>query len=153
MRRWCDAVVDGNMVYTRNEYTVQVYNVTTNSWSQLPECTDNMCSVTVFNGWITTIGGYMSNKLFSLTGKSKRRRWTEKFPPMPTKRSSTTALCTETALIVAGGMRESFVVLSTVEVMDTESHQCSTAADLPQPLFYASATVCGDCIYLHAGGM
>ena len=69
---------------------------------------------------------------------------------MPTKRSLTTALCTGTALIVAGGIGE-HRVLSTVEVMHTESHQWSTAADLPQPMFYASATVCGDSIYMLGG--
>ena len=53
---------------------------------------------------------------------------------MPTKRQWTTALCTGTTLIVAGGMGVD-TVLSIVEVMNTESHQWSTAADLPEPMY------------------
>ena len=43
------------------------------------------------------------------------------------------------------------IVLSTVEVMDAESHQWFTAADLPQPMYRASSTVCRDCIYILGG--
>ena len=65
---------------------------------------------------------------------------------MPTKRKSTTSLCTGTALIVVGGEGVGGV-LSTVEVMDTETHQWSTAADLPQPMYCMSATLWGPALY------
>ena len=65
---------------------------------------------------------------------------------MPTERYWTTALCSGTALIVAGGFGDSS--LSVVEVMNTETLQWSTAADLLEPLSCASATVCGDRIYI-----
>ena len=32
------------------------------------------------------------------------REWVDKFPPMPTERASATSVCTETSLIVVGGM-------------------------------------------------
>ena len=71
--------------------------------------------------------------------------------PMPTtERKWTTSLCTGTSLIVAGGVGEGSV-LSRVEVMNSETLQWSTAADLPQPLCWASATACGDCIYILGG--
>ena len=70
---------------------------------------------------------------------------------MPTKRSRATSLCTGTTLIVIGGEGEGGKVLSTVEVMNTETHQWSTAADLPEPMHYASATVCGDQLYMLGG--
>jgi hypothetical protein len=41
-------------------------------------------------------------QLFSLTGEGSGRRWSEEFPPMPTKREASMALCTGAALIVAG---------------------------------------------------
>ena len=149
-----DAVVDGNMVYLRNRNTEKVYScdVTTGRWSQLPNCTRKTCSLTIINGWLTTVGdGKLSNELFSLTGKGKERQWTKKFPPMPTKRQLTTSLCTGTALVVAGGWGVGGI-LSTIEVMNTETLQWSTADDLPQPMYFTSATVCGDCISLYAGG-
>ena len=51
---------------------------------------------------------------------------------------------------MAGGM-EKKKDLSTVEVMDTEILQWSTASSLPHPLSQGSATLCGDKIYILAG--
>ena len=157
MRRQCDAVVDGNTVYVRRQNSVEIYSydATKDSWSKLPDCTLMYCSIAIINGWLTAVGGgrsllTYSNELFSLTGEGSGRRWTKKFPPMPTKRRDTTALCTGTALIVAGGIGD-YRVLSTVEVMNTENHQWSTAADLPEPVYYLSATVYGNQIYMLGG--
>ena len=90
------------------------------------------------------------NELCSLTDKDGERRWIKIFLPMPTKRSHATALCVGDKLIVAGGERnlqgESGMaalarhvnakfqmiqlrsMVSAVEVMDTKTHQWSTAA-------------------------
>ena len=159
MDRNCDTVVGGNTVYVktssiRSTENIYSYDVISDSWSQLPNCVHKNGSIAVINSWLTTVGGQSyfnySNKLFSLTGKVSGRRWIQLFPPMPTKRRSTTSLCTGTTLIVAGG-RGVGGVLSTVEVMDTETHQWSTAADLPQPINHASAKVCGNQFYMLGG--
>ena len=153
MRRCCDAVVDGNTVYVRKEGSenIYAYEVTSDSWSQLPDSVHGYGSIVVINGWLTTVGGYShpsySNELFSHNGKGSGRRWIKKFPPMPTNRCRTISLFTEMTLIVAGGEGDGRV-LSTVEVMNTETHQWSTVADLPKPMYFASATVCGDQLYL-----
>ena len=155
MSRLCDAVVDGNTVYIRDGGTVKIcsYDATSDSWTQLPnpDYSSGDGSITVINGWLTTVGGFSSNELFSLTGESDSRRWTKRFPPMPTKRWRTTSLCNVTTLIVAGGRGEGGVVLSTVEVMNIRNHQWSTAANLLRPICIASATICGDCIYMLGG--
>ena len=158
MSRWCDAVVNGNTVYVTNGGTVEIYSydVTSDSWSQLRDCVHVGSSIAIINGWLTTVGGYSyptySNELFSLTreGTGSGRRWTERFPPMPTKRRDTTALCTGAVLIVAGG-RGDGRVLSTVEVMNTGNHQWTTTDSLPQPMYWASATLRGDRIYMLGG--
>ena len=54
---------------------------------------------------------------YSLTTIGGGRKWVKKFPPMPTKRTYTTAVCTGAALIVAGGEGKGDTVLSTVEVI------------------------------------
>ena len=161
MSRWCDAVVDGNTVYVMNNNTVNIYSYNI-SWSQLPDCYHKNGSITIINGYLTIIGGgsydqnfgqcyhRYFNELFSLIGKGSGRRWTQQFPPMPTKRMRTTSLSTGTALIVAGG-QGSGRDLSTVEVMNTETHQWFTAADLPQRMCDASATVCEDQLYILGG--
>ena len=152
MSRLWDAVVDGNTVYIRSGSTLKIYSfdVATDSWFQLPDCVRKGGSITVINGRLTTVGGVKSNELFSLTGEGSSKGWTKKYPPMPTKREGSTSLFTGATLIVAGGWGDGRV-LSAVEVMNTENHQWSTAADLPQPMYLASANVCGDRIYVLGG--
>ncbi len=157
MRRWCDAVVDGNMVYIRDGDSLRIYSydVTRDSWSQLPNCVLEGGSIIIISSWLTTIGGFhngVSNELFSLTGECSGRKWIKKFPPMPTKRKYTTAVCTETSVIVAGGIGPGVCsVLSIVEVMSIKSHEWSTAADLPEPMYTASAKICGNRIFILGG--
>ena len=157
--RWSDAVVDSNMVYIRGGDTqvIYAYDTLECTWSELPFCMNDNYSIAVINGLLTTVGGYRaisySNQLFSLTGEGTTRRWIEKFPPMPTKRRWTTALTSGKFLIVAGGSGEKGVnlKLSTVEIMNTETFQWSTAASLPEPLVNASAAICGNSVYLLGG--
>ena len=117
------------------------YTVSSSSWSQLPDNPTDSCPSVIFNNLLTLVGGNprgihsgtLTNQLFSLIGESSGRRWTEEFPPMPTKRRGSTALSTGRALIVAGGLDKSMSPLQTVEVLNTETLQWSSAADLPQP--------------------
>ena len=146
--KYTDAVLLGSMAYfnpamTRN---VHAYNSTTDTWSRPPDSRTAYTTLAIVNGLLTAIGGSNSNKLFSLTGEGKDRMWTEVFPPMTTKRELTIAVTTGRALIVAGGRDRGG--LTTVEIMNTDTRQWSTAADLPQTVCTASATVCGDRIYM-----
>ena len=103
------------------------------------------------NSLLTAIGGKtpndeLTNSLLSLTDN----KWTKQFPPMPTKRCVTVVVCSGRSLVVTGGSTE-YMKLSTVEVMDTETLQWSTASSLPHPLHQASATLCGDQVYMLGG--
>ena len=157
MHRCCDAVVNDNTLFVMNQGTVNIYSydVINDSWSQLPDCIYSNCSIAIINGLLTTVGGYSnsySNELYCLTGEGSRERWMKKFPSMPTKRQWAATLCNRTTtLIVAGGEGEGGRVLSVVEVMDTETRKWSTAADLPQPMYKASTTVCGEQVYMVGG--
>ena len=74
-------------------------DVTSDSRSQLPDRVHIDSSITIINGYLITVERVIlfpiiwsdSNELVSLTGEKK---WAKKFPPMPTKREHTTALCT-----------------------------------------------------------
>ena len=118
MLRWCDAVVNGNTVYVIDVSTIKIYSydAASDSWTRLPDCVYEKSSIIIINGLPSMVGGihnpnlYYSNELFSLTGESSGRRWTEKFPPMPTRRCWIIALCTGTTLIVAGGWGEGGVL-------------------------------------------
>ena len=152
------AAVDGNALYIVLGRQIFCYTISTSSWSQLPGSPTFDCSSVIINNLLTVVGGYirststLTNQLFSLTGEGSDRRWTEEFPPMPTKRYGMSAVCiqVEAALIVAGGRNNESVLsgLQTIEMMNTNTLQWSTAAGLPQPLKFAQTSACGDQIYI-----
>ena len=150
-KRFCDAVVDGNRVYFQGgDRRLFTYNINDNSWLRLSDCPFYSVSLVILNGQPTTIGGRpCTDKLMSLTDECE---WTEKFPPMPTKQMYVTVVCTGTVLIVAGGLGKSLKRLTTVEVLNFENSQWSTAVDLPKPLYCCSAAVNDDQLYMLGDG-
>ena len=151
------AVVDGRVVYFSGHQssTVHAYDSPTQRWSTLPECPQVDFSLAVVNGLLTAIGGQQSdqatNTLLSLTW---RRKWSKTFPPMPTKRWFTAAVCSAKSLIVAGGTTGAGDYkdnLATVEVMNTETCQWFIASSLPHPFALASTAICGDRLYMLGG--
>ena len=147
-------VVDGSVAYflPGGSKSLFAYNSTTNKWSELPKCPNYDSSLAMVNSLLTAIGGMkpnyeLTNSLLSLTGN----KWTKQFPPMPTKRWLTAVVCSGRSLVVAGGVGDGNKKLSTVEVMDTETLQWSTASSLPHPLYLASATLSRDQVYMLGG--
>ena len=158
MYRGSNGTVHGDMVYLRAAFTqnIYAYNSTDETWDRLPECETGLCSLAVVNNLLTTIGGRdsggkMTNQLFSLTGEGRSKTWIEVFQSMPTKRLSSVAVCTGQALIVAGGVGQHLKTLRTVEVMDIDTKEWSSAANLPEPLSHASITICHNRIYIIGG--
>ena len=102
------AVVNGDMAYFMNwNGKVCSYNIIyEKKWSKLQDTPYISGSLSFINDQLTAIGGCKNaynkntytNKLLSLPG------YKEVFPPMPTKRASTTALTSKEHLIVAGGI-------------------------------------------------
>ena len=157
------AVVDGDVAYFMNcnGHTCS-YSSMSKRWSKLPEYSYHCGSLAVVNSQLTAIGGCKdiirnhtcTNKLFSPSGSLLgRRHWSEVFPPMPTKRRDATAVSAKEHLIVAGGLAGEGVTenINTVEVMDTRTLFWSTVASLPHPYNWASATICGDHLYMLGG--
>jgi serine/threonine protein kinase len=168
--RWSDAVVTDSTVYFKNGYSSEVYAYVSvhSKWCQIVDCRCQGCSLVMVNGMLTAVGGWNANQLFSLVDEKDSDSsvgqdspdddthcWAELFPPMPTKRCWTicTCLSSESVLIVAGGEgpTEEEKALATVELMDTNSLQWSTAAGLPAGLKIASATACNGRVYLLGG--
>ena len=157
MSRLCDAAVHNGTVYCGYDSNNQVYayHISSSSWSLTPDAPYAGFALAIIDGLLTKVGGFRDddeleniNKLLSLTDEI----WTEKFRPMPTKRYDVATLCTGTTLIVAGGRGgNKDEVLKTVEVLNAETGEWHTAADLPQPLTGSSIALCGDLVYLLGG--
>ena len=150
------AAVKGSVAYFQpgelGEHTVLAYDSAKNNWSELPRCPIRNFSLAMVSNLLTTIGGKAADdectsSLLSFTDT----KWMKKFPSMPTKRWCTAVVCSVRSLVVVGGEGEGRKNLSTVEVMDTETLQWSTASNLPYPLTQATATLCGDQIYMLGG--
>ena len=160
MNALTDAVMHGDLVYivyeTELDSKIFIYNHNSDLWSTLSNCPTHSCPLVIIGDLPTLIGGFqgisLTNKLYSLVADevNNTKEWTQVFPPMPSKRWGTAALCTCNSLIVAGGGGGG-QIRRTVEVMDTDSHQWSTATDLPQPLCHSSVKICGDRILIMGG--
>ena len=145
---WGVAVVHGSTAYFSSRYNVYSYTVPENKWTKLPQCKYAEFAMAVINNALTTIGGLdhqwaVTNTLLSLSGSS----WEEVLPPMPTKRWHPAAANTPTHLVVAGGT-VSRTQGGTVEVLNTETLQWSTASSLPEAVRLPQMTTCGGCLYL-----
>ena len=150
-----DAVVSRNTVYFMNVHSeVCSYDMITKTWNVLPECPYCYSSLAVLHGFVTAIGGCVPDRLTpenKLLCLMREKEWVKYFPPMPTKRWKSSAVTTKQHLVVAGGKLESPTQLNTVEVMDIQTLIWSTVASLPHPYSEASATICGDQLYLLGG--
>ena len=153
------SAVDESLVYFQpvGSKSVFTYNSINNKWSELPKCPNLYVSLAIVNSLLTVIGGKTPNR--EVTNSLLcfiDNKWTKQFPPMPTKRWLTATVCSSWCLVVAGGTTEIKVTdggkdLSTVEVINTEALQWSTATSLPHPLYQVSATLCGDQVYMLGG--
>ena len=150
------AVSHGKIAYFNSVGSTSVYSYDSQGqlWQELPDCHSRNSALVMANNKLTTVGGYQdgrsTNSLASLTGEGKDSKWVELFPRMPTARYFLAAVCRGRNVIAAGGYGGDRI-LSTVEILDVDLRQWSSAASLPHPMILASITVCGDLLYLLGG--
>ena len=148
------AVAYRNIAYFSALYNVYSFELP-DKWTKLQQCPYNSFGLAVINEQLTTIGGYVgeswetTNILLSLKHGQSVSEWEQFLPPMPTARVCPASVTTPTHLIVVKG-RTSLLndSLSTVEVMDIETLQWSTASGLPQALGFPKMTLCDEHLYL-----
>ena len=156
MSKDTDAVVNGNTVYLRPRRTRKIYSYvsTTSQWSKHIDClTDNTTLAIVENG-LTTVGGTHSNKLYTLPQTGDKKCWIEIYPSMNTERARCTAISSDSTLIVIGGLTmnsSGSQDIQSVEILNTDEKQWTTAIDIPQPLHACSGQIVDDTLYLLGG--
>ena len=77
--------------------------------------------------------------------------WVQRYPPLPTPRSSPSAFVYAEYLLVIGGQNNKGEILSVVEVLHLATQVWETAARLPVPVAGASTVVCRNTAYLVGG--
>ena len=152
------AVSHGNMAYFNpwDSTALYCYESQQQQWRRLPDCPSKYSAQVMIEGRLTTVGGRAygrppTNSLASLTGEDEDSKWVELFPRMPTARYHLAAVCRGRNVIAAGGYGDGSMIVSAVEILDTELRQWSSAASLPHPMTLASITVCEDLLYLLGG--
>ncbi len=149
------AAVNGSRAYFAYRKNVYEYDAEGKQWSPLPHRPNNYTSLVVVNGVLTAVGGEdntlkPTNVLLSLIGSGRQQKWTEHYPPMPTKRWGPAVACSGNSLVAAGGYSGGYTLVA-VEVMYTSTRQWFIASSLPHYYNFASATVCTDTLYLMGG--
>ena len=141
--------------------SVYEFDVDTNEWFTLPDCPHTFFSLVIVDGLVTAVGGndmslrwFKTNTLLSY----KNKKWVQKFPSMPTKRSNAVVVSNDNVLVVIGGYGVDQRMdgtpnkrLETVEIMDIKTKKWFTAAPLPYGITDGTATICGDFLYIMGG--
>ena len=144
--------VGGGYVYEdKDGYTVMAYDMQSCKWHTLPPYSAREFAMTTINNKLILVGGYHDGSVVDQLGvwKTDSNQWTRPFPPMPKPRQSPSLTSYKHWLVVAGGYREHS--LSTVEVLDIDSKQWSTAPSTPIPWESMKSTIIGDTWYLMGG--
>ena len=133
--------------------SVYSYQWSTENWEELPPCPYHNSGLVIVNGQLTAVGGNVAsyrytNKLFTF----RQSQWIEEYPPMNTARSETTVVSSSDGeyIIVIGGDVGGIggVWTATVELFQVSSRRWHQLNDLPQPLPWPSATICGNQLHV-----
>ena len=146
------ATTDHQFAYFTPHYSNLVYRYewNTEQWNKLPSYPYYNCALVIIDGTLTTVGGgdYGSgytNKLFTL----RQRQWVEEYPPMNTARYSPGVVSTSGGdyIIVIGGYGDGGLT-DTVELFQVKTRRWYKLTNIPQPLSFPSATICGNQLHV-----
>ena len=146
------AATDGRFVYITPAGLTSPYQYecSTEKWMELPSCPYYNSGLAIIDSELTNVGGGdragRTNRLFTL----RQGKWVEVYPPMNTARSSPAVVCTSDGdyFIAIGGFGSGYAVTATVELFLVKGRRWYKLTDLPQPLPYPSATICGDQLHV-----
>ena len=134
-----------------DDYTVMAYSMQSCKWHTLPPYRAKWFAMTTINNKLILVGGHHNGSVNQLgVWKTDSNQWTCPFPPMPTPRSSPSVTSYKHWLVVAGGKRKEDS-LSTVELLDIDNKQWSTAPSTPISWYKMKSTIIGDTWYLMGG--
>ena len=150
------AAIDGNFAYLSpcDSNTVFRYNAINGEGMDFPNCLYQNSAVVTVDSKVVLIGGdsegHVTDKVLTLhyTGK-----WVEEYPPMNARRSHCVALCVRNGkfrehVIVIGGTAEDGSYMCDTQFLNTVTKSWYSLTHLPQSLYVASATLCGNKLYV-----
>ena len=148
-----EAVAHRKIAYFSTGHNVYSFELP-DKWTEFQQCPHRLSGLAVINEQLIAIGGIdksqnTTNTLLRLKKKLLRSKWKQLLSPMPTAKIYPAAVTTPTHLVVVGGKTSYYGdPISTVEVMNVETLQWSTASDLPQVIDCPKMTLCDEHLYL-----
>ena len=128
---------------------VYQFNISQDVWKRLPDCPYQDSGLSIKKNCLLSVGGSgYGCEIFYLEGEG----WRNRLPNMKTGRSRPAVVTLPHHLIVIGGLGQSNRPIASVEVLDDQTNTWTELQDLPRPLGYPSATVCGEQLYVLPGG-
>ena len=135
--------------------TVMKLDLQRDEWIKLPQYSVGYFAITSYANELVVVGGCKpmtwnrTNQIAVFTSG----RWTNPYPPMNTARHSSTAVCVNNHIIVAGGVAvgDQGKRTSSVEVLDVTSRRWYIAESLPNPRTNLKSTLIGNTLYLMGG--
>ena len=132
--------------------SVYKYEWSTDQWEELPSCPYLYSGLVIIDGELTAVGGgnrQLSNKLFTL----RQKKWVKEYPSMKTARRSPAVVSASDGdhIIVIGGWGRNGWTAA-FELFQVKTRRWYETVKLPQPLFFPSATVCGDQVHVISSG-
>ena len=145
----------GNTGYSNTDSLVSEYNLKTKSWSTLAPTIATYFGLCKLDGEIICVGGKVDQEVISsvFNFDSFTKRWKRSLPSLITDRYFPSCISTESAIIVFGGLTEGGELLSSIEVMKSDSYEWFTTGYLPRSaiLCHSTPVVINDSIYLLGG--
>ena len=137
-----------------NNCIVMTYDISTGKWATLPPYRAQGFAMTAINNQLVLVGGDEhgggSSKVVGVWD-ADNKQWTNPYPQMHTARSSCSAVVHNEWLVVAGGWSASHAMLSSVEVMNTNSKQWYAGPPTPKPWNSMKTATVGDECYFMGG--
>ena len=145
----------GNTGNVETDSLVFEYNFKTNSWKALPPMEAIFFGLCKLEGELVAVGGKAGTEITSAVYvfDSFTKRWKNSLPPMAEARYSPSCTSTQSGIIIIGGLSSRNELLSSIEVMKSDTFQWYTACYLSRSatLSHASTMVLQDTIYLIGG--
>ena len=137
-----------------NKYIVMTYDISTGKWATLPPYRACDFAMTAINNQLVLVGGfehYGDRSKVVGVWDAENKQWTHPYPQMHTVRSKCSAVVHNEWLVVAGGWPASGAMLSSVEVMNTNSKQWYAGPPTPIPWSSVKTATVGDECYFMGG--
>jgi len=139
--------------YKSDNYIVMEYDTQSGKWAGLPPYRACDFAMTVINNQLVLVGGSDNGPRSKVVGvwRAGRREWTYPYPKMATAREQCSAVVYNEWLVVAGGRGDRWGVLSSVEVMNTDSKQWYVGPPIPTGWNSMKTAIVGDMCYFMGG--